>query len=271
MLKPFILVRGGGDIATGTIYSLWSAGLIPVVLEIGKPTAIRRQVSVCEAVYDGEKTIEGMKAVRVDNIDNALDIAKKGCVPVLVDEAGDNISKLRPDILIDGILAKRNINTNIDMAPMTIALGPGFTAGRDVDYVVETQRGHDLGRIISEGTAAENTGIPGNIAGYTKERVIHSPSEGIIKIVKDIGAFTEKGDVIAFVGNENVYASITGIIRGIIKDGFCVHRGLKIADIDPRREEYENCFKISDKARCIGGSVLQLVCRYMVEKNETII
>lgn len=268
MKKPFMIIRGGGDIATGTIYALWSAGLIPIVLEIAEPSAIRRQVAVCEAVYDGEKTVEGMKAVRTDGIDSAFEIIKEGNVPVLIDEIGESILKLKPDILIDCILAKRNINTKIDMAPLTIALGPGFTAGRDVHYVIETQRGHDLGRIISERSAAENTGIPGNIGGYTKERVIHSPSDGIITIVKDIGSFVEKGDVIAIVGDKRVYASISGLIRGMIKDGYCVHKGLKITDIDPRREQYKNCFTISDKARCIGGSVLELVCKFMVDINE---
>lgn len=268
MVKPFIVIRGGGDIATGVIHSLWSAGFIPVVLEIKAPSAIRRQVSVCEAVYDGEKTVEKMKAVRAENIDTVFEIIKNGNVPVLIDETGESILKFKPDILVDAVLAKRNINTKIDMAPLTIALGPGFAAGKDVHYVIETQRGHNLGRIIKEGRAAENTGIPGNIGGYTSERVIHSLSEGILKIVKDIGCFVEKGDVIAIVGNDRVYASITGIIRGMIKDGYKVHKGLKIADIDPRREEYENCFTISDKARCIGGSVLQLVCSYMVNINE---
>lgn len=268
MKKPLIVVRGGGDIATGTIHSLWSAGLIPVVLETENPSAIRRQVSVCEAVYECEKTIESMKAVRADRIDDVFDIIEHGNVPVLVDEKGESILKFKPDILIDGILAKRNLNTKIHMAPLTIALGPGFTAGRDVHFVIETQRGHDLGRIISEGTAFPNTGIPGNIGGFTEERVIHSPAGGILRAVKDIGSFVKKGDIIALVDNEKIYASITGLIRGMIKDGYNVHKGFKIADIDPRKEEYKNCFTISDKARCIGGSVLKLVCRYMVDMNE---
>ncbi len=268
MKKPLIVVRGGGDIATGTIHSLWSAGLIPVVLEAERPSAIRRQVSVCEAVYEREKTVESMKAVRADGTEDIPDIMGYGNVPVLVDEKGEGISELKPDILIDAILAKRNINTDMRMANLTIALGPGFTAGKDVHFVIETRRGHDLGRIISEGTAFPNTGIPGNIGGFTEERVIHSPVDGILSIVKDIGSFVKKGDVIALVDNEKVYASITGIIRGMIKDGYNVHKGLKIADIDPRKEEYENCFTISDKARCIGGSVLKLVCRYMVDMNE---
>ncbi len=268
MKKPFIVVRGGGDIATGTIHTLWTAGLIPVVLETDKPSAIRRRVSVCEAVYDGESTVDGMKAVRAYGIENVYDIINENNVPVLTDEKGESIQRLAPDILIDGILAKRNINTHIRMAPLTIALGPGFRAGVDVHYVIETQRGHDLGRIIEKGSAAKNTGIPGNIGGYTAERVIHSPADGIIKTVKDIGSFVEKNDIIALVGNEGVPASLTGIIRGIIRDGYSVHKGLKIADIDPRREEYGNCFTVSDKARCIGGSVLRLVCRFMVDMNE---
>ncbi len=268
MKKPLILVRGGGDIATGAIYCLWSAGFDVIVLEAESPSAIRRQAAVCEAVYDGEKTVEDMKAVKAESVEAAFGILKNKNVPVLVDENASAVLKIKPDILVDGILAKKNMGTKINMAALTIALGPGFTAGKDVDYVIETQRGHNLGRIISEGKAAENTGIPGNIGGYTTERVIHSPAEGIIRIVKDIGSSVKKGDLIAFAGEAKVYASIDGIIRGMIKEGYNAHKGLKIADIDPRKEEYENCFTISDKARCIGGSVLQLVCGYMVKINE---
>ncbi len=267
MKKPLIVVRGGGDIATGTIYCLWSSGFDVIVLESERPSAIRRQVAVCEAVYDNEKIIEGMRGVKAESIEMAFEILKKGDVPVLIDEDASSLLNIKPHILVDGILAKRNLGTKIDMADMTIALGPGFEASKDVGYVIETQRGHDLGRIISEGTAASNTGIPGNIGGFTSQRVIHSPKDGILTAVKKIGSYVKKGDVIALVDGTEVYASIDGIIRGMIRDGYIVAPGLKIADIDPRWEELKNCFTISDKARCIGGSVLTLVCGYMVNMN----
>jgi xanthine dehydrogenase accessory factor len=268
MNKPMVVVRGGGDIATGTVHSLWSAGLGVLVLEDHEPSAIRRQVAVCEAVFDGEATVEDMKAVKAESRDEVVKIIDEGAVPVMIDPEGRSIADFKPDIVVDAILAKTNLGTTIDMAPLTIAVGPGFSAGVDVDYVVETKRGHNLGRIINDGAAFPNSGIPGNIGGYTKERVIHSPVDGSLRIVRDIGSVVQKDDVIAVIEDEGnfteVKATLDGIIRGMIRSGYCVHKGLKIADIDPRIEELGNCFTISDKARCIGGSVLELVCGYML-------
>ena len=173
-----ILVRGGGDLATGTIHRLWSAGLRVLVLETAHPAAIRRQVSLCEAVYEGETTVEGLRAVRIDTLEQAPTVWAQNAVPVLIDPAGSCVAQAKPDVLVDAILAKKNLGTTRDMAPLTIALGPGFTAGQDVDVVVETKRGHRLGRIIREGAAIPNTGIPGVIGGYGKERVIHAQTEG---------------------------------------------------------------------------------------------
>ena len=172
-----ILVRGGGDLATGTIHRLWSAGLRVIVLETAHPAAIRRQVSLCEAVYEGETTVEGLRAVRIDALEQAPTVWAQNAVPVLIDPAGSCVAQAKPDVLVDAILAKKNLGTTRDMAPLTIALGPGFTAGQDVDAVVETKRGHRLGRIIREGAAIPNTGIPGVIGGYGKERVIHAQTE----------------------------------------------------------------------------------------------
>lgn len=269
--KPKIVVRGGGDLATGVIHRLWRAKFSPIVLETETPAAIRRQVSVCEAVYEGEITIEGMRAKRASSLTEALKELEKGTVPVVIDPEGRLIGELGADIVIDAIMAKRNLGTNRDMAELTIALGPGFTAGVDVDYAIETKRGHDLGRIIAEGSAVPNTGIPGNIGGYTSERVIHSPCDGILKNVRAIGDIVKKGEPLAYVENEKgsfeVSATIDGILRGILRDGYRVQNGLKTADIDPRLSELENCFTISDKARCIGGSVLELVCRYVNDRS----
>lgn len=266
-----LVVRGGGDLATGTVHRLWSAGFSVVVLETERPAAIRRQVSLCEAVYEGEVVVEGMKGVLVQKLEDVLRVLERGEVPVLVDPRGESIGRLKPDVVIDGILAKKNLGTHRGMAPLTIALGPGFCAGEDVDVVIETKRGHNLGRVIREGRAIPNTGIPGNIGGYTAQRVLHASETGVLKTIREIGDLVKQGEAIAGIQTEReeilVKASIDGIIRGLIRDGFPVTKGFKIADIDPRQEELENCFTISDKARCIGGSVLEVVCLYWKKKE----
>ena len=191
-------------------------------------------------------------------------IWKKDGVPVLVDPAGLSIAALRPAVVVDAILAKKNLGTTKEMAPLVIALGPGFTAGEDVDVVIETKRGHNLGRVIRSGRAVPNTGIPGIIGGYGKERVMHAQAEGILRNAASIGDIVEARAVIAEIETENgtvpVEASLSGLLRGLIRDGYPVTKGFKIADIDPRKEELQNCFTISDKARCIAGSVLEVIC-----------
>ncbi len=260
-----VLVRGGGDLATGTIHRLWSAGLRVLVLETAHPAAIRRQVSLCEAVYEGETTVEGLRGVRIDTLEQAHAVWAQNAVPILIDPAGSCIGQAKPEVLVDAILAKKNLGTTRDMAPLTIALGPGFTAGQDVDVVVETKRGHRLGRIIREGTAIPNTGIPGVIGGYGKERVIYAQAEGIFQDVRQIGDIVEAGETIAQIqlpegGCLPVTTQIGGILRGLLRSGYPVTPGFKVADVDPRRGELSNCFLISDKSRCIAGSVLELVC-----------
>ena len=259
-----ILVRGGGDLATGTIHRLWSAGLRVLVLEAEHPAAIRRQVSLCEAVYEGEATVEGLRAVRIEALAQAEEVWNQNAVPVLVDPKGESIAQARPDVLVDAILAKKNLGTTRDMAPLTIALGPGFNAGVDVDFVVETKRGHRLGRIIREGAAIPNTGVPGVIGGYGAERVIHAEKAGVFRNVCAIGDLVSAGETIAEIETPDgirtpVTTRIAGILRGLLRDGYPVTPGFKVADVDPRREELENCFLISDKARCIAGSVLELI------------
>lgn len=273
MLQPKIIVRGGGDLATGVIHRLWSAGFNVLVLECAQPAAIRRQVALSEAVYQGEATVEGMTGVLIHSLAEVQDIWQQGKVPVLVDAAAACVKEFQPDILIDAIIAKRNLGTSIDMAPLTVALGPGFVAGADVAAIVETKRGHNLGRIIRTGSAAPNSGVPGNIAGFSKERVLHAECAGVLHILRDISSVVEKDEPIAQIKTADgslvpVLASLTGIIRGMIREGFVVTQGFKIADIDPRQEELANCFTISDKARCIAGSVLELVCRYAQERNR---
>lgn len=274
--KDLIVVRGAGDLATGTIHRLKKAGFRLLVLEAEHPAAIRRQVALSEAVYAGSARVEDVEAVRMDvdlaekkNRKELLEqemerIWKKDGVPVLVDPAGLSIAALRPAVVVDAILAKKNLGTTKEMAPLVIAFGPGFTAGEDVDVVIETKRGHNLGRVIRSGSAVPNTGIPGIIGGYGKERVMHAQAEGILRNVASIGDIVEARAVIAEIETEKgtvpVEASLSGLLRGLIRDGYPVTKGFKIADIDPRKEELQNCFTISDKARCIAGSVLEVIC-----------
>lgn len=259
MIEDIVVVRGGGDIATGTIQKLYRSGFKVLVLEIDKPTAIRRNVSFSDAVYNGNTVVEGIKAALVKNEYEINNNWENGVIPIAIDSSGELINKIKPNIVIDAILAKKNMGTCKKMAPITIALGPGFKAGEDVDVVIETMRGHNLGRLIFEGSAIENTGVPGEIGGYSKERVIYSSNNGVIKNISNIGDIVEKGQVIALIGEENVLATISGILRGIIKDGTEVYKGLKICDIDPRLKEIENYNTISDKARSIGGGVLEAI------------
>ena len=265
--KDLIVVRGAGDLATGTIHRLKKAGFRLLVLEAEHPAAIRRQVALSEAVYAGSARVEDVEAVRMDvdlaekkNRKELLEpemerIWKKDGVPVLVDPAGLSIAALRPAVVVDAILAKKNLGTTKEMAPLVIALGPGFTAGEDVDVVIETKRGHNLGRVIRSGSAVPNTGIPGIIGGYGKERVMHAQAEGILRNAASIGDIVEARAVIAEIETENgtvpVEASLSGLLRGLIRDGYPVTKGFKIADIDPRKEELQNCFTIyTDYQRC---------------------
>lgn len=262
-IENCIIVRGGGDLATGTIYKLHQCGFPVLVLETCNPSAIRRNVAFSEAVYQGTQTVEGITCTLAASVKEAEALLKAGKLTMLVDPAGACIDHFRPLAVVDAILAKENLGTRRDIAPITVALGPGFTAGLDVDAVVETKRGHNLGRVFYSGSAAPNTGIPGIIGGFGKERVIHSPAAGILRTVSKITDTVEKGQTIAVVetvqGDVPVHATLTGLLRGLIRDGYPVSEGFKIADIDPRTNEYNNCFTISDKARCIAGGVLEAV------------
>lgn len=275
--KILIICRGGGDLATGIVHRLFRAGFPVLVLETDSPAAIRRQVSFSEAVYDGTATVEGVTAERIASANRASvnHVLEEGRVPLLVDPEGSSIPLLKPDIVVDAIIAKKNLGTAKEMAPLVIGVGPGFTAGEDVDLVVESMRGHNLARIFTAGSALPNTGIPGNIGGFTKERVLHAEAAGYMKNIRQIGDIVEKGEEIAriyekmtedgtFSGSYvSVEASISGMIRGLIREGYHFQKGFKIADIDPRERELANCFTISDKARSIGGSVLEAVCGYV--------
>ena len=297
-----IICRGAGDLATGIIHRLHRAGHRVIALETDYPAAIRRQVSFCEAVYDGSAVVEGVTARLVPALADAETdtetysgendtpaahivsekwdssaieaVLEAGEVPLLIDPKGESIALLKPDVVVDAIIAKKNLGTTIDMAPLVIGVGPGFTAGQDVHLVIESMRGHNLARIITDGMAQPNTGVPGNIAGFTSERVIHAPAAGYIHDVRKIGDIVQKGDEIARIYPDKgsydnklseyvpVNATITGIIRGLIREGYYFKEGFKIADIDPREGELSNCFTISDKARSIAGSVLEAVSAF---------
>lgn len=258
-MKDIVIVRGGGDIATGTIYKLVQCGFKVLVLEVSKPSAIRINVAFCQAVYDEKKVIEGCCCYLCDDLDKAYDVMENGDIAMMIDPRGEMIEKVQPLAVVDAILAKRNLGTNRNMAKITIGLGPGFVAGKDVDAVIETMRGHNLGRVIYQGQALKNTSIPGMINGYGKERVIHAPYEGIVTTCKKITDVVKKGEVIATIDGNPVYATMDGILRGLIHDGYQVNVGFKMADIDPRIDEVKNCFTISDKARCIAGGVLEAI------------
>ena len=262
-MENLIIVRGGGDLATGSVYKLKKCGFPVLILEVPQPSAIRRNVAFCEAVYQGSQTVEDMTCYRADSVQQARQYLLEGKLTVLVDPVGESISALKPLAVVDAILAKKNLGTNRNMAPITVALGPGFTAGEDVDAVIETKRGHHLGRVLWSGSAVPNTGIPGIIGRYGKERVIHSPAKGVLRNVKKITDMVCKGETIAIVETENgivpVAATLDGILRGLIRDGYPVNVGFKMADIDPRADEFDNCFTISDKARCIAGGVLEAI------------
>ena len=247
----WIFVRGAGDIASGVLLRLKRCGYAVAALETAAPTAIRRSVSFCEAVYAGEMTVEGVTARLV----NTLPARQTDWLPLLIDPAGDLIRQSRPAAVIDGILAKRNLGTAMDMAPATVALGPGFTAGQDVRAVIETMRGHTLGRVIWQGAALPNTGVPGLVGGAGAERVIHAPSAGSLHILRDIGSRVEKGELIARLDAAPVYAPISGLVRGMLREGYPVPRGMKLADIDPRAEA--DWHTVSDKALAVAGGVLE--------------
>lgn len=253
-----ILIRGGGDIATGIAHRLFMSGLKVVIVDVEYPTAIRRKVSFCEAIYSGEIEIEDVKGVLCENIEQIYDNINKNNIPVYIDEDADIISDLNPIAVVDSILAKRNLGTNKDMAPITIGVGPGFYAGRDVDLVVETNRGHFLGKVIKEGSAIADTGIPGNIIGYTSERIIRATSDGVVKNFHNIGDIVKAGDIVCTTGAVAVQANIDGVLRGIIKEGLYVKKDMKIGDIDPRAI-VDYTYTISDKARAIGGGVLEAI------------
>ena len=257
-----VVVRGAGDLATGVITALYSAGYSVIATETEKPTVIRRTVSFAEGIWTGAQTIEGIESRLCRNSGECLDAVKDGKVAPIVDRDGIIIKELGPVVVVDAIIAKRNTGTRIDMAPFVVALGPGFTCGIDADVVIETMRGHNLGRIIREGSAEANTGVPGIIGGKGKERVMHTPSPGVFRENAAIGDIVHAGDIIGYVDDTPLYASIDGKLRGLLHSGLEVPSHFKAADIDPRGEEVDHT-TVSDKARAIGSSVVVAVDSFL--------
>ncbi|SCK01922.1 selenium-dependent molybdenum hydroxylase system protein%2C YqeB family [uncultured Clostridium sp.] len=251
-----VLIKGAGDLATGIAHRLRRCGFDIVMTEIEEPTTVRRTVAFSQAVYDKTVEVEGIKAKLVANVEMIEENIKNSIISVIVDKDAKIIKKIKPDVVVDAIIAKKNTGTSINDAPIVIAVGPGFEAGVDCELVVETKRGHYLGKVITEGKAIPNTGIPGSIGGHTVGRIIRSTEDGIIYPVAQIGDYVEEGQVVAYVDKTPVYASISGIVRGMLQEGITVFKGMKSGDIDPRCEK-EHCFTISDKARSIGGGVLE--------------
>ena len=253
-----VLIRGAGDLASGVALRLFHAGFAVVMTDLPKPTAIRREVSFCRALETGEAAVEDATALKAATATEARRIVAGGRIAVLADAENRCLAALKPDVLVDAILAKKNTGTHMDDAPVVIALGPGFTAGADCDAVVETMRGHDLGRVYWTGSALPNTGAPGNIGGYTVERLLRAPQNGVFTPTVAIGAAVQAGDTVAVVDGTPLLASIDGVVRGLLPPGTPVKAGMKSGDVDPRGVR-ESCFTVSDKARAIGGGVLEAI------------
>ncbi len=262
-MEKIVIVRGAGDIATGVIQKLFRAGFKVLSLEKSNPSSIRRTVSLSQCMYDDEASVEDMIAKKISKVEDAFSAWNEGKIPVLDDQNCMVLNSIKPIALVDAIIAKKNLGTNKNMAPITIGLGPGFTAPTDVDIVIETFRGHDLGRLIFKGRALDDTRTPGKIDGVSLDRVIYSNASGKFKSLRKIGDKVQKDEIIAeIIDNEKVAtikSKINGILRGIIQDGFLVTPNFKVADVDPRIDEQKNCFTISDKARSIGGAVLEAI------------
>ena len=263
MAGTLIVLRGGGDLGSGVAHRLRRAGYSIAILEIEQPTVIRRRVAFASAVYDGEIMVEGVRALRVPDAPTAHWAVSQEMIAVLVDPHGRLLPALRPAAVVDARLAKRNLDTRLSDAKVVIGMGPGFVAGADVRAVIETQRGHDLGRVIYAGSALPDSGTPGLVGGEDEKRVLRAPVDGVFRAVREIGAPLKNGDVVGYVADAPVLTYIDGVLRGVLHDGLAVPARLKVGDVDPRGDA-ELCFTISDKARSLGGGVLEALLHFGV-------
>ncbi len=249
-----VIIRGGGDLATGIAHRLFRAGLKVIITELPEPLVIRRTVAFASAVYEGEITVEGVRASLVKEIPQEFN----DYIPVMVDPSCNILKGFSPHVLVDARMMKHNPDIKKDMAPLVIALGPGYEAGKDAHKVIETVRGHFLGKIIEEGQAFPDTGVPGEVGGMSLKRLVKAPASGIFTAEHKIGDSVPEGDILGRVGGKEVLAVTGGVVRGLIKEGLHVKKGLKIGDVDPRGKK-EYVITISDKARSLGGSVLEVI------------
>ncbi len=261
MIKDLkIAIRGAGEMASGIAHRLYLTGIRKIVMtEIPEPISVRRTVSFSEAVYEGEAGVEGVRGVLANNVDEIKNIWQENMIAIIIDPVGKFVEMLRPDILIDAMMMKKQTSLAGNEAPFIIGIGPGFSAPINVHAVIESNRGHNLGRVIWDGSAEPHTGIPGSMEGFTVERVLRSPKAGAVRHVKHIGEFVKKGDTILYVDEIPVYASINGVLRGLIREIFVQHNE-KVGDIDPRGQ-VSYCYTVSDKARAIGNGVLDAIIR----------
>lgn len=256
-----VLIRGAGDLASGIALRLHHARMQIVMTDLPKPTAIRRTVCFSQAIEFGKMQVEDVTAEFAENVEAARTILARGNIAVLADPQAECIGELKPDAVVDAILAKRNLGTKITDAPCVVGVGPGFTAGVDCHACVETMRGHTLGRMITDGSPLPNTNIPGLIGGFAGERVLRAPADGIFRATLQIGDMVRSGDVAGTVNGEPMHCTIDGVLRGLIADGTPVFKGMKSGDVDPRGDR-SYCTLVSDKALAIGGGVLEAILHF---------
>jgi xanthine dehydrogenase accessory factor len=259
-----VVIKGAGDLATGVAARLFRSGFPVIMTELSNPLMVRRTVAFGEAVYENEVTVEGIRACRADDVAAARRVLKDGAIPVLVDPEARCVAELAPAVLVDAIMAKRNTGTALTDAPTVIGLGPGFRAGLDCHAVIETNRGHSLGRAIYEGSAEPDTGQPGPVSGKTRQRILRAPLSGIVEGLVAIGQPVAEAQVVAKVEGHPVRAGTSGVLRGLVRSGTKVSQGIKIGDVDPRAEP-AHCYLISDKALAIAGGVLEAILHLAAE------
>lgn len=266
---PKVLVIGGGELGSAVCHRLRRSGFDVIVVEQEKPTCIRRLVCYAEACYSGLIAVEGVEGVRVETYKDAQDVIDQGKIPVIVGDYVKISEEIKPQVVIDARMHKTDSDIKRCLAPLVIGLGPGFEAGVDVDVVIETNRGPDLGRVIYQGRAQPNTGIPSEVMGYSLQRVIRAPEDGLFEAKVEIGSMVSKGEIVGWIDRRcHVLAPIHGLLRGLIKDGLRVVKGQKIGDVDPRGMAVR-ADRISDKGRSVSGGVLEAIMAWLFGSGTT--
>lgn len=253
-----ILIKGAGEMASGIAHRLYRSNLRQIIMtDMERPLCVRRAVSFCEAILEKAWMVEGVGAEVIKDLPEATAVWSRGNIGVIVDPHWSILEGIRPDVVVDAIMAKKPTGTKVNEARLVIGVGPGFRAPEDVHVVVESNRGHDLGRLIYKGQAEVYSGMPGLTSGYRKERVLRSPHAGKVRHIYKLGDIVEKGEVVLYVDETAVSAEISGVLRGLIRE-IDVWENEKLGDIEPRGEAVD-WHTISDKARAIGGGVLEAI------------